>query len=153
MGRESDILSGRPRDSPGCAVSTYSSLSSSPAAPPTVVDQEGDVRSLGLDVHRDFCEVAVCEDGRVRSGGRVKTSPEALQLFADSLAPDDQVALEATGNALRIARLLEPRVARVVGASTKDLKAITEAPRGQERGARRSRRSSSSSALTGMSIG
>jgi transposase len=44
-----------------------------------------------------------------------------------SLAPTDQVALEATGNSLRIARLLEPHVARVVVASTKDLKAITEA--------------------------
>lgn len=85
------------------------------------------MRSFGLDVHRDFCEVAICEDGRVRSGGRVKTSPEALQLFADSLAPTDQVALGATGNALRIARLLEPHVARVVVASTKDLKAITGA--------------------------
>jgi transposase len=85
------------------------------------------VRSFGLDVHRDFCEVAICEDGRVRSAGRIATSPEALQVFADSLAPTDQVALEATGNALRIARLLEPHVARVVVASTKDLKAISEA--------------------------
>jgi hypothetical protein len=70
------------------------------------------VRSFGLDVHRDFCEVAICENGRVRSAGRVQTSPKALQVFADSLAPTDQVALEATGNALRIARLLEPHVAR-----------------------------------------
>jgi transposase len=85
------------------------------------------VRSFGLDVHRDFCEVAICEDGRVRSAGRVASSPDALQLFADRLAPTDQVALEATGNALRIARLLEPHVARVVVASTKDLKAISEA--------------------------
>ena len=58
------------------------------------------MRSFGLDVHRDFCEVAICEHGRVRSAGRVPTSPETLQLFADSLAPTDQVALEATGNAL-----------------------------------------------------
>src|SRR5436309_8271747 len=85
------------------------------------------MRSFGLDVHRDFCEVAICEDGRVRSGGRVKTSPEALQQFADSLARTDQVALEATGNALAIARLLEPHVARVVVAATKELRAITEA--------------------------
>jgi hypothetical protein len=76
--------------------------------------KEVSVRAVALDVHRDFCEVAICENGRVRSAGRVPTSPEALQLFADSLAPSDQVALEATGNALRIARLLEPHVARVV---------------------------------------
>jgi transposase len=93
----------------------------------TAVDLEGEVRSFGLDVHRDFCEVAICEDGRVRSAGPVATSREALQLFADGLGPTDQVALEATGNALRIARLLEPHAARVVVASTKDLKAISEA--------------------------
>ena len=34
------------------------------------------VRFIGLDVHRDFCEIAVCEDGRVRSAGRVVSSPE-----------------------------------------------------------------------------
>src|SRR5919106_1642495 len=68
--------------------------------------RETTVRFLGLDVHRDFCEIAICEAGRVRSGGRVPTSPEGLQILADSLGPEDHVALEATGNALAIARLL-----------------------------------------------
>jgi hypothetical protein len=27
-------------------------------------------RAIGLDVHRDFCEVAICEDGDVRSAGQ-----------------------------------------------------------------------------------
>jgi transposase len=85
------------------------------------------VRFIGLDVHLDFCEIAICEDGRVRSAGRVASSPEGLQILADSLGPDDQVALEATGNALAIARLLAPQVARVVVAATKELRAITEA--------------------------
>jgi hypothetical protein len=35
-----------------------------------------------LDVHRDFCEVAIAEAGSVRSAGRVETTPEALELFA-----------------------------------------------------------------------
>ena len=26
-------------------------------------------RGIGLDVHREFCEVAICEDGEVRSAG------------------------------------------------------------------------------------
>ena len=56
-------------------------------------------RSIGLDVHRDFCEIAICEAGRVRSAGRVQTTPEQLELFAQSLAPDDTVALEATSGA------------------------------------------------------
>ena len=85
------------------------------------------MRFIGLDVHLDFCEVAIVEKGRVRSGGRVPSTPEGLQVLANSLGPDDQVALEATGNALAIARLLEPHVARVVVAARKELRAITEA--------------------------
>ena len=85
------------------------------------------MRFIGLDVHLDFCEIAICEAGRVRSGGRVASTPEGLQMLADSLGPDDHVALEATGNALAIARLLEPHAARVVVAARKELRAITEA--------------------------
>jgi transposase len=85
------------------------------------------VRFIGLDVHLDFCEIAICEAGRVRSGGRVPTSPQGLAILANSLGPDDHVALEATGNALAIARTLEPSVARVVVATRTELRAITEA--------------------------
>jgi transposase len=66
------------------------------------------MRSIALDVHRDFCEVAVKDGGEVRSAGRIKTSGQELELFAQSLAPTDQVALEASGPALQIARALEP---------------------------------------------
>jgi transposase len=85
------------------------------------------VRFIGLDVHLDFCEIAICEQGRVRSAGRVASSPEGLAILANSLGPEDHVALEATGNALAIARLLEPQVARVVVATRTELRAITEA--------------------------
>jgi transposase len=85
------------------------------------------LRFIGLDVHLDFCEIAICEDGKVRSAGRVPSSPEGIETLARSLAAEDQVALEATGNALQIARLLEPHVARVVVAPTKELSAITTA--------------------------
>ena len=44
------------------------------------------MRYLGLDVHRDFCEVAICERGRARSVGRIDTTRDALELFASSLA-------------------------------------------------------------------
>ena len=64
------------------------------------------MRSIALDVHRDFCEVAIKEEGgEVRSAGRVRTSVEQLELFARSLGADDQVALEATGPANAIAAL------------------------------------------------
>jgi transposase len=77
-------------------------------------------RAIGLDVHRDFCEVAIAEDGAVRSAGRVETTPEALELFAQSLGTDDRVALEVTGGAWEIARILEPHVKRVMVVSPDD---------------------------------
>ena len=84
-------------------------------------------RSIGLDVHRDFCEVAVADGGRARSAGRIATDPEQSELFARSVAPDDRVVLEATGNALAIARILEPHVAEVVLAHAKQVRAIAHA--------------------------
>ena len=36
------------------------------------------MREIGLDVHRDFCEVAICEAGEVRSAGRIKTNPRSF---------------------------------------------------------------------------
>ena len=85
------------------------------------------MRSIALDVHRDFCEVAIKDGGELRSAGRIKTSAAELKLFAQSLAPDDQVALEASGPALQIARVLEPHVGRVVIANTRKVRAIAEA--------------------------
>jgi transposase len=63
---------------------------------------------------------------RRADGGPGGDEPEALELFAHSLAPTDEVALEATANALAIARILEPHVRRVVLANPK---AIGDAPR------------------------
>jgi transposase len=72
------------------------------------------VRSIGLDVHRDFCEVAIAEAGEVRSAGRIETTPATLELFAQSLCASDRVVLEVTGNAWEIARILEPHVGEVL---------------------------------------
>jgi transposase len=78
------------------------------------------MRDIGLDVHRDFCEVAIWEAGELRSAGRIETTPEQLELFAQSLGSDDRVALEVTGNAWEIARILEPHVAQVLVVSPSD---------------------------------
>jgi hypothetical protein len=43
-----------------------------------------------------------------------------LELFAGSLGPQDRVALEVTGNAWEIARIIEPHVAAVVVVSPSD---------------------------------
>jgi transposase len=71
--------------------------------------------------------VAISEGGRLRSAGRVPATPQELELLATSLASDDQVALETTGNALAIARILAPHVGRVVVASARELHAISDA--------------------------
>jgi transposase len=84
------------------------------------------MRFIALDVHRDFCEVAIAEDGQVRRAGRVETTPGTLELFAQSLGGDGQVVLEATGNALAIARIIEPHVNRVVLANPKAVKSTTQ---------------------------
>ena len=76
-------------------------------------------RAIGLDVHREFCEVAICEDGVVRSAGRVPATPEGIRTLAESLLPSDRVALEVTGSCWEVARILEPHVNRVVVVSVR----------------------------------
>jgi transposase len=83
-------------------------------------------RAIGLDVHLDFCELAICEEGKVRSAGRVKSSPGDLKVLAESLLPTDRVVLEVTGSAWEIVRILEPHVAEVIVVSPGDT-GITQA--------------------------
>ena len=77
-------------------------------------------RAIGLDVHREFCEVAICEDGTTRSAGRVPSTPEGINALAESLLSTDRVALEVTGSCWDVARLLEPHVNRVIVVSPDD---------------------------------
>ena len=71
-------------------------------------------RAVGLDVHREFCVVAICEDGVTRSAGRVPSTPEGIRMLAESLLPSDRVALEVTGSCWEVTRILEPHVNRVI---------------------------------------
>ncbi len=81
-----------------------------------------------MDVHRDFCEVAVAEqNGKVRSAGRVASTVQALEVMAQSLAADDVVALEATSGAGLIADLIRPHVGAVLVANTRRLPQISKA--------------------------
>src|SRR4051812_22242178 len=122
MGFEPEKSVAAPCDWPGCAASADPSVSLAHSSPESLVSsvKGAMVRAIGLDVHRDFCEVAIAEQGNVRSAGRIATRPEVLELFAQSLASDDRVVLEVTGNAWEIARIIEPRVARVIVVSPGD---------------------------------
>jgi transposase len=77
-------------------------------------------RCVGLDVHLDFIEIAICEEGKVFSAGRVPATPEGIGTLADSLLPTDRVALEVTGSSWEIVRLLEPHVSKIVVVSPGD---------------------------------
>ena len=78
------------------------------------------MRAIGLDVHLEFCEVAIADGAELRSAGRIATRPEEVELFARSLGKEDRVALEVTGNAWEIKRLIEPHVAEVIVVSPGD---------------------------------
>ncbi len=84
-------------------------------------------RCIGLDVHRDFAQVAIWQDGIVTQEGRFATTPQDVRAFANSLAPTDEVALEATGNTWAIASLLASQAARVVVSNPVKTRAIAEA--------------------------
>jgi transposase len=83
-------------------------------------------RCFGLDVHRDFAQVAIWQGGRIEQAGRFATTPEQVRAFADSLGPTDEVALEATGNTWAIATLLASRAGRVVVSNPAKTRAIAE---------------------------
>ncbi len=84
-------------------------------------------RCIGLDVHREFAQVAVWEHGRVRQAGKIGLTADALRVFCDSLGPEDEIAIEATCNTHAIVRLIAPRVARVVVSNPQKTRAIAEA--------------------------
>jgi hypothetical protein len=83
-------------------------------------------RAIGLDVHRDFGVVAICDDGEVRAGAPVPSTPEGLEMLAHSLPRSDRVALEVTGSCWEVARILEAHVERVLVVSPDDT-GITQA--------------------------
>ena len=84
-------------------------------------------RCIGLDVHREFAQVAIWQGGLVIQAGRFATTPEEVRAFAEGLGPADEVALEATGNTWAIATLVASRAGRVVVSNPAKTRAIAEA--------------------------
>src|ERR1700760_2888135 len=67
-----------------------------------------------LDVHRKFAQVAIRETRRFAMPGRPRSAVRACAAFAESLGPEDEVAIEATCNTHSIVRTIERRFARVI---------------------------------------
>src|SRR3954452_24197348 len=121
MGFEPVLSLGRPCDLPGLCCEHVSVCVVVPLVLPPCQPRWAPVRmelsrwvgrAIGLDVHRDFRVVAICEEGRVRFGARVPSTPEGLTVFAQSLLETDRVALEVTGSCWEVARILAPHVDR-----------------------------------------
>jgi len=84
-------------------------------------------RVIGMDIHRTFAEVVFWEDGKLRPAGRISMTRAGLEGFGRSLNEEDEVVLEATGNAMAVVRVLSPHVARVIVANPLQVKAIAHA--------------------------
>lgn len=84
-------------------------------------------RVIGMDIHRTFAEVVFWEDGRLRWHGRVDMTRSGLEGFGRSLSKEDEVVVEATGNAMAVVRVLGPYVARVIVANPLQVKVIAHA--------------------------
>jgi transposase len=86
------------------------------------------MRTIGMDIHRVFAEVALLVDGVVRRLGRVEMLREKLEAFARAkLTIEDHVVVEATGNAAALAEVLRPFVGRVMIANPKQVRLIAHA--------------------------
>ena len=80
------------------------------------------MRVIGMDIHRTFAEVVFWEAGRLRPAGRIDMTRSGLEGFGRSLSKEDEVVVEATGNAMAVVRVLS-RVARVIVANPLHVKA------------------------------
>jgi hypothetical protein len=88
----------------------------------------GKVRFFGIDVHLEFCEIAVAEGSKVSQVGRIASTPEAIREFALDLGGEDQVVLDASGSVMAIARILrESNVGRVIVSNAAQTRAISHA--------------------------
>ncbi len=83
------------------------------------------MRTVALDVHKRFAEVAVHENGGLRRLGRIETGQ--LRAFADSLGPEDHVVLESTSMTWAIAELLSEHAGRVTVSNPMRTRAIASA--------------------------
>ena len=84
-------------------------------------------RVIGMDIHRTFAEVVVWQAGELRPAGRVDMTRAGLEGFGRTLDKEDEVVVEATGNAMAVVPALERHVARVIIANPMQVKAIAHA--------------------------
>lgn len=82
---------------------------------------------IGMDIHRSFAQAAFLQDGQIKREQRVDLVHDRLVKFAKTLADDDEVVIEATGNSAAVERVMRPFVKRVVVANPRMVRAIAYA--------------------------
>jgi transposase len=84
-------------------------------------------RPIGMDIHRTFAEVVFWEAGTAPSGRADRHDPLRARRVGRSLSREDEVVVEATGNAMAVVRVLSRHIARVILANPLQVKAIAHA--------------------------
>jgi transposase len=86
------------------------------------------MRSIGLDVDKQFAEIAVLESGQeIQHPESIHTTPAALRAFAQTLRSTDRVVLEASVNTWPIADLLSTHAGQVIVSNPMRTRAIASA--------------------------
>jgi transposase len=89
---------------------------------------EGEMRIIGMDIHRVAAETVALLDGHLTKLGRIPMTRDSLEAFArEELTHDDHVVVEATGNAAAVVEVLAPYVDRVIIANPKQVRLIAHA--------------------------
>ncbi len=95
---------------------------------PGCVPRGSRMRSIGLDVHKHFAEIAVLEPGQeIQHPERIQTTPAALRSFARTLRSTDRVVLEASVNTWPIVDLLSAHAGQVIVSNPMRTRAIASA--------------------------
>jgi transposase len=89
--------------------------------------EEAVMRTIALEVHRRFAEVAVYEGGVCLGSVGSGRALRSWRVFAAMLGPVDHVVLEATGNAWTIAELLAGHAGKVMGSNPMRTRAVSSA--------------------------
>jgi transposase len=71
-------------------------------------------RYIGVDLHTNSFTACILQDGQKEVMQTLPLQEGGLERFAASLRPDDEVAVEATGNSAWFCKVVSPHVKRVV---------------------------------------
>lgn len=108
------------------------------------------MRFIGMDVHRDACQVCILEPAGGERQERIASRVEDLGRFAAGLGHEDVVAIEATGPAAAVARIIEPHAGQVVVVNPRRLGQIAARAKTDQIDARTLARLLAAGVLTGV---